>query len=140
MFSRNEGSFRSSTMNAASPCGSRYRTCSRSVSQTSIALRQNGHRAGVVAFADAARGAGETVADGVPALILRHVLHEYLLAPRLIERAQVGVEVVRVLIRAPARVDPRDVLVRLERQALRQHRDAPAAFGKRRRLRIDLPS
>ena len=73
-------------------------------------------------------GAHKPVAHGVPALVARHLLHEDARAAGLVERAQVCVKVVGVGLGALAGVDPGDVLVGLQRQALRQHRDPLAAL------------
>ncbi len=59
-------------------------------------------------------------------------------AAGLVEGAQIGVEVVAVALRPPPGVDPGDVLVGAQRQALRQHRDAARADGGGVGLRIDL--
>src|SRR3954465_4245119 len=54
------------------------------------------------------RAARQAIADRGPLLVARHVLHEDLLAPGLVERTQVRIKIVRVGVGAPSRVDPRD--------------------------------
>ena len=85
-----------------------------------MSLRQNRHRASVVAFADAGRGPPQPVANRVPGLAFRDILYQDLLAARFIQRPQVRVQIVPVLLGAASRIDPGDVLVRLQRQALRK--------------------
>src|SRR5581483_7295818 len=58
-----------------------------------ITLRQNCHRATIVALTDPTRGAPQAIANGVPSLALGHILHENLLAARLVEGSQIRVQV-----------------------------------------------
>src|SRR5690242_8576296 len=59
-------------------------------------LWKHRHHAAVIARAHAGRGTQQPVADRIPALAFRHILHQDLLATRSIERAQIGVEVAAV--------------------------------------------
>ena len=103
-------------------------------------LRQYRHCAGVTALADAGRCPHQTITDRIPLLALRHILHEDLLAPSLVQRTQVRVKIVAILLRTASGVDPRDVLVGFERQPLSEHCDPAASLGERGGMRIDLAS
>ena len=73
----------------------------------------------------------EPIADRGPFLVARHVLHQDLLAARLVERAQVRIQIVRIGVGTSAGIDPGDRWIGLERQPHREHRHAAPAFGHR---------
>src|SRR5437868_10720541 len=98
--------------------------------RTEAVLRPPRHgTAPVVALGDARRGMHQAIADGIPALPVWHRLHENASAPGLVERAQVGVEIAAVVFGPASGIDPGGVLVRAQRQALREDRDPPSARG-----------
>src|SRR5579862_1511795 len=105
-----------------------------------LTLLQHSYAArSIVNLRHAARRTPQPVTDRIPGLAFRYVLNEDAYAARLVERAQVRIKIARKALGAASRIDPGDVLVRAQRQALRQNGDTPAAGGLRIGLRIDLP-